>query len=120
MRISNCSNSNNKLTACCCRHGALPSQVEVEDWDTGEAVLLTLDPTKTPVERSALLYKKARKMRRAADAVQPLMEAVEADLGYLEEVEAAVQQLKQQTEPEDIKALKVRPSLDRKWRLSND
>lgn len=32
------------------------------------------------------LYKRARKLRRAVDAIQPLMEAVQQELDYLETV----------------------------------
>lgn len=70
-------------------------QVEVEDWDTGASVLLKLDTTKSTVEQTAALYKKARKMRRAVDAVAPLMEAAEGEVAYLEDVGEALAQLKE-------------------------
>lgn len=68
-----------------CRIPANASNFVVEDWDTGEEVRLTLDATKTPVEHAEGLYKRARKLRRAADAVQPLLEAAKEEQDYLEQ-----------------------------------
>lgn len=90
------------------------SEVEVESWETGEPIKLELDPLKTPVEvrpsRDGVgqeeeggapnpepldlspfqvtegLYKRARKLRRAVQAVEPLLEAVRLEQAYLEEV----------------------------------
>jgi predicted ribosome quality control (RQC) complex YloA/Tae2 family protein len=62
------------------------TQLEAEDWDTGKLVTLPLDPTKTPMEQAEALYKRARKLRRAVDAVQPLLEAAEQEAEYLETV----------------------------------
>jgi predicted ribosome quality control (RQC) complex YloA/Tae2 family protein len=62
------------------------SQLEAEDWDTGNAVTIPLDTTITPMEVAEGLYKRARKLRRAVDAVQPLLEAAQQELEYLESV----------------------------------
>ncbi|EFJ52975.1 hypothetical protein VOLCADRAFT_78603 [Volvox carteri f. nagariensis] len=63
-----------------------PSAV-VEDWETGEPLTLQLDPTKPPVATAEALYRKARKLRRAIDAVQPLLEEARSEVAYLEDVE---------------------------------
>eukprot|EP00775_Hariotina_reticulata_P013451 gene13451-13577_t len=68
-------------------------QLQAEDWDSGEPVMLQLDPTKTPMAQAEGLYKRARKLRRAVDAIQPLMEAVQQDLDYLETVELELTQM---------------------------
>ncbi|KAF5841833.1 fibronectin-binding protein A N-terminus-domain-containing protein [Dunaliella salina] len=80
-------------------------EVECEDWDTGEVVKLPLDPTKSAVEISRDIYKRARKLRRASDAVSPLLEAAFEELEYIEQVLDSLQQLKSRTGPEDEKAL---------------
>jgi predicted ribosome quality control (RQC) complex YloA/Tae2 family protein len=59
--------------------------LETEDWDTGERVTLQLDPLKGAVEQAEALYKRARKLKRAAGAVAPLLEAAEAEVEYLEQ-----------------------------------
>ncbi|KAF6261230.1 fibronectin-binding protein A N-terminus-domain-containing protein [Scenedesmus sp. NREL 46B-D3] len=69
------------------------SQLEAEDWDTGKPVLLTLDPTKSPMEQAEALYRRARKLRRAVDAVQPLLEAATREAEYLETVELELAQM---------------------------
>jgi len=111
--------------------------LQAEDWDTGEAISIALDPTKTAVEQAEGLYRsvhwgcigralrvgvfltgaalcsllsllgamliartaveaiaprpqttgrRARKLRRAVDAVEPLLTVAEADVEYLEQV----------------------------------
>lgn len=51
------------------------------------------------------LYKRARKLRRAVDAVQPLLEAAQQEASYLEEVESSLSTLARYSEPEDYRAL---------------
>lgn len=51
------------------------------------------------------LYKRARKLRRAVDAVQPLLEAAQQETSYLEEVESSLSTLARYSEPEDYRAL---------------
>ncbi|KAG2489798.1 hypothetical protein HYH03_011747 [Edaphochlamys debaryana] len=70
------------------------ASVEVEDWDTGAPLTLTLDPTQSPVQAAEALYRKARKLRRAVDAVQPLLAEAEAEAAYLEEVEVGLAALR--------------------------
>ena len=59
--------------------------LECEDWDTGAAVSLTLDPTKPALEQAQGLYRRSQKMRRAADALGPLMEETQQEIEYLEQ-----------------------------------
>ncbi|KAL4458209.1 hypothetical protein ABPG75_013074 [Micractinium tetrahymenae] len=69
------------------------ASVQVEDWDTGEAVTIQLDPEKSAVEFAEGLYKQARKQRRAVEQVAPLLAAARAELEYLAEVEVMLQQM---------------------------
>uniref|UniRef100_A0A383VBP0 NFACT RNA-binding domain-containing protein n=1 Tax=Tetradesmus obliquus TaxID=3088 RepID=A0A383VBP0_TETOB len=69
------------------------SQLEAEDWDTGKPVFITLDPLKTPMEQAEGLFKRARKLRRAVDAVAPLLEAARQEAEYLETVELELAQM---------------------------
>lgn len=50
--------------------------------------------------------RRARKLRRAVDAVAPLLAAAEADVEYLEQVESEVAQLARYADPEDLIALR--------------
>lgn len=69
-----------------CRIAAGATSLEAEDWDTGESVIITLDKEKTPVQVAEGLYRRARKLRRAVDAVAPLLEVAEQEVEYLEQV----------------------------------
>lgn len=60
--------------------------LEAEDWDTGKPVSIPLDPPTPPMDVAERLFKRARKLRRAVDAVQPLLEAALQELDYLESV----------------------------------
>ena len=63
-----------------CRIEEGAEEVEVEDWDTGETVLLRLDGGLSAAANAAQLYKKARKQRRAADKIVPLLAAADAQV----------------------------------------
>lgn len=69
-----------------CRLEPNAAELEAEDWDTGERVVLALDPHSTPMEQAEQLYKRARKLRRAVDAVQPLLLSAQQEVNYLETV----------------------------------
>ncbi|GAX79190.1 hypothetical protein CEUSTIGMA_g6630.t1 [Chlamydomonas eustigma] len=82
------------------------SEAVVESWETGEPVTLQLDPKKGgPLKVAEGLYKKARKLRRAVQAVQPLLEASILEQQYLEEVESSLIGLKHYKEEADLKSL---------------
>ncbi len=59
------------------RVAAGATSIEVEDWDSGEAIKIALDPTKSCVEQAEALYKRARKQGHAADKLLPLLEAAQ-------------------------------------------
>lgn len=49
--------------------------VQVEDWETGETMVIKLDPRKQPAQAVEDLYKAARKQDRTGDAIMPIMQA---------------------------------------------
>lgn len=49
--------------------------VQVEDWETGETIVIKLDPRKPPAQAVEDLYKAARKQDRTGDAIMPIMQA---------------------------------------------
>ena len=49
--------------------------VQVDDWATGETVVIKLDPMKAPAETAKDLYKVARKQDRTGNAIMPIMQA---------------------------------------------
>jgi predicted ribosome quality control (RQC) complex YloA/Tae2 family protein len=77
----------------------------VEDFDTGEPVAIAIDPDKTAIQQAQRFYKQHQKLKRAKDAVSPLLAAVRAELAYLDQVEAAQGQLAHYDDPSDLEAL---------------
>lgn len=81
------------------------TQMTVEDFETGEPITLPLDPDKNAIQNAQRFYKQHQKLKRAKDAVAPLLAAVRGELAYLEQVEAAFNQLDHYAEPADLEAL---------------
>lgn len=81
------------------------TQLTVESFETGEPLTLAIDPDKTAIQQAQRLYKQHQKLKRAKDAVAPLLAAVQAELAYLEQVEAALTQIPTYDEPADLEAL---------------
>lgn len=81
------------------------TQMILGDFITGEAVTIAIDPNKTAIQQAQRLYKQHQKLNRARTAIAPLLAEVKAELAYLEEVEAALNQLTSYTEPADLEIL---------------
>lgn len=77
----------------------------VADFDTGAPITVKIDPDKTAIQQAQRLYKQHQKLKRAKDAVMPLLAEVQAELTYLEQVESALSQLPSYDEPADLEAL---------------
>ncbi|HEY9300812.1 MAG TPA: NFACT RNA binding domain-containing protein [Phormidium sp.] len=75
------------------------------DFDTGEPVKIALDPEKNAVQNAQALYKIHQKLKRARNAVEPLLAEVKAEIYYLEQVEAALSQTESYSSPEDLQTL---------------
>ena len=63
------------------------------DFETGEPKTFKVDKDLGAIGTAEALYKKARKLRRTADAVFPLMEELEKEKEYLEQVEFNLREL---------------------------
>jgi predicted ribosome quality control (RQC) complex YloA/Tae2 family protein len=79
--------------------------IALADFETGEPVKITLNPEKNGVQNAQALYKQHQKLKRARTAVVPLLEEVLAEIDYLEQVEASLNQLETYTRPEDLETL---------------
>ncbi len=80
-------------------------QIALADFETGEPVNIPLNPEKNAVYNAQLLYKKHQKLKRTRAAIDPLLTAVEAEIHYLEQIEAALAQFVAYQTPEDLEAL---------------
>ncbi|MBE9137736.1 NFACT family protein, partial [Nodosilinea sp. LEGE 07088] len=76
-----------------------------EDFATGKPVTIPIAPDKTAIQQAQRLYRQHQKLRRAKDAVAPLLTEVQAELAYLEQIDAALGDLPIYNEPGDLEAL---------------
>jgi predicted ribosome quality control (RQC) complex YloA/Tae2 family protein len=81
------------------------TQIELADFETGAATKIPLDPEKNAVQNAQAFYKQHQKLKRASDAVRPLLQAVTAELTYLEQVEAALVQVSTYIQESDLTAI---------------
>ena len=78
------------------------SELEGQDFTTGETVMFKVDPEKGPVGTAEALYKKTRKLRRTADAVEPLIEQNASEIEYLEGVEFSILEVSEFKSRDDL------------------
>ncbi|MEQ8757448.1 MAG: NFACT RNA binding domain-containing protein [Coleofasciculus sp. G1-WW12-02] len=81
------------------------NQMTVLDFETNQPLTISLDPEKNAVQNAQALYKRHQKLKRARLAVVPLLQEVQAEVEYLEQVEASLVQIDRYTTPEDLQAL---------------
>jgi len=81
------------------------SQIELADFETGEPVVLPLNPEKNAVQNAQVLYKQSQKLKRARTAVMPLLAAVNSEIHYLEQVEETLLQVPMYSVEADLRAL---------------
>lgn len=80
--------------------------ITLQNFDTGSPVTIKLEPEKNAVQNAQSLYKQTAKLKRARSAVEPLLAEVNAEIEYLEQVEAAITQVDNYQTLEDLEALK--------------
>lgn len=80
-------------------------KMTLADFETGEPVKIPLDPEKNAVQNAQAYYKRHQKLKRARVAVEPLLAEVQAEIDYLEQVEAAIAQIESYQSSEDLQTL---------------
>lgn len=75
------------------------------DFDTNKPVTIPLNPEKNAVQNAQALYKRHQKLKRARNAVEPLLLEVQEEIQYLEQVEASLAQLNTYNTSEDLQTL---------------
>ena len=84
------------------------NSITLEDFETGKPVKIKLNPEKNPAQNAQAVYKQSQKLKRAKDAVVPLLAEVDAEINYLSQVQTALNQLQSQKQTgssEDLQAL---------------
>jgi predicted ribosome quality control (RQC) complex YloA/Tae2 family protein len=79
--------------------------ITLEDFETGKPIQISLNPEKNAVLNAQQLYKQHQKLKRARSAVEPLLEEVRAEINYLEQVEASLNQIEDYQNPQDLNTL---------------
>lgn len=79
--------------------------IELKDFETEKPVKIKLNPEKNAVQNAQALYKNHQKLKRAKEAVIPLLEEIETEINYLQQVQTALTQLNYYYKPEDLETL---------------
>jgi len=81
--------------------------ITLNDFATGEPIKIRLNPEKNPAQNAQYVYKQSQKLKRAKDAVVPLLAEVDAEINYLSQVQTALNQLEAENtgNSEDLQAL---------------
>ncbi|MGF1540637.1 MAG: NFACT family protein [Pleurocapsa sp.] len=77
----------------------------LSDFITEQPIELKLNPEKNAVQNAQALYKQHQKLKRAKDAVLPLLTAVEAEINYLTQIKIALERLDDKQGQQDLQAL---------------
>ncbi len=94
--------------------------IALADFATGELTTIPLNLEKNAVQNAQALYKQHQKLKRAKDAIAPLLAEVQTEMQYLEQVEAAAINLADYQDPEDLNALhEIRDELIQQKYLDN-
>ncbi|MGB8702167.1 MAG: NFACT RNA binding domain-containing protein [Thermosynechococcaceae cyanobacterium] len=80
-------------------------QIVLPDFETGEPHTLALNPERNAVQNAQALYKRHQKLKRSRQHVQPLLDAVQTEIRYLEQVVASVEAIEIFRNPEDLDIL---------------
>ena len=81
------------------------SEIELLDFETHQPVRLPLNPEKNAVQNAQAFYKQHQKLKRARVAVDPLLQSVQAEIGYLEQVEESLLQVPAYQIEADLRSL---------------
>ncbi len=81
--------------------------ITLNDFETGKPIKIKLNPEKNPAQNAQYLYKQSQKLKRAKDAVVPLLADVDGEINYLSQVQTALNQLQSENtgSSEDLQAL---------------
>jgi predicted ribosome quality control (RQC) complex YloA/Tae2 family protein len=74
-------------------------EIKLTDFHSESPVIIALDPTLNAQQNAQSFYKKHQKQKRAALAIAPLLESVQQEIAYLEQVSTAVSLLEKSELP---------------------
>ena len=80
-------------------------EIILKDFLTEKEVKLKLNPEKNAVQNAQFFYKQHQKLKRAKDAIIPLLKDVTTEINYLQQVENSLTQLTNYDNPQDLQTL---------------
>ncbi|MGI0479325.1 Rqc2 family fibronectin-binding protein [Geminocystis sp. CENA526] len=80
------------------------TEIILNDFTTNEPIKIALAPDKNMIQNAQSLYRQNQKLKRAKLAVQPLLEEVQNEVNYLQQIATILTQLDYQ-ESEDLTSL---------------
>ncbi len=72
--------------------------IVLKDFATEAPISIKLEPEKNAIQNAQFLYKRHQKLKRAILAVTPLLAEVRSEINYLEQVEASILQVQDDSE----------------------
>ncbi|MEL6221932.1 MAG: NFACT RNA binding domain-containing protein [Cyanobacteria bacterium J06627_8] len=95
--------------------------IKLPDFETGDEVSISLDPTLNGIQNAQKLYKKHQKSKRSRTALLPLLQETDQEIRYLEQVEGAIAQTLEQASDDHLAALyEIRDELIQQGYLNPD
>ncbi|MDJ0691540.1 MAG: NFACT RNA binding domain-containing protein [Xenococcaceae cyanobacterium MO_188.B32] len=95
--------------------------ITLSDFETGKPIKIKLNPEKNAIQNAQSLYKNHQKLKRAKDVVKPLLQEVQSEIDYIEQVKASLSQLETDYSSEDLDALEeIRDELIQQNYLSSN
>jgi predicted ribosome quality control (RQC) complex YloA/Tae2 family protein len=79
--------------------------ITLPDFEGQTSRTIPLDPERNAVQNAQALYKRHQKLKRSRSRLEPLLAAVEQELQYLDQVEAAIEQTEIYTTTTDLETL---------------
>lgn len=80
--------------------------IKLDDFHTNQPIKIALNPEKNLIQNAQNYYKQHQKLKRARNAIEPLLYEVNTEIEYLEQVQTSIMQLESYISMEDLKALK--------------
>jgi predicted ribosome quality control (RQC) complex YloA/Tae2 family protein len=79
--------------------------IALPDFETGAAIEIPLQPEKNAVQNAQHFYRQHQKLKRARNAVEPLLAEVDLEIAYLDRVAASLAQIETYQNIEDLQTL---------------
>ncbi len=80
-------------------------EITLNDFETNQPITIPLNPEKNAVLNAQYLYKQHQKLKRAKNAVEPLLKVAQQEIDYLAQIDTALNQLQEYKTPTDLQTL---------------